>query len=70
VCDNRVLRRIFETKGDGIIATSRKLHNRVSHNLCVKPIIIRMRWAGNIAQMREKRTAVREILKKENARNA
>jgi hypothetical protein len=49
--ENRVLRRIFGTKRDGVTGGWRKLHNEELHNLYSWPSIIRiikarwMRWA-------------------------
>jgi hypothetical protein len=51
VFENRVLRRIFGPKKDGLIGMWRKLHNEELHNLYSSPSIIRiiksrrMRWA-------------------------
>jgi hypothetical protein len=42
VFENRVLRRIFEPKGDGVIGGWRKLHSEELHNLHSSPHIIRM----------------------------
>jgi hypothetical protein len=59
--ENRVLRRIFGRKRDGVTGVWRKLHNEELHNLYSSPSIIRiiksrkMRWAGHVARMREKR---------------
>jgi hypothetical protein len=56
-----VLRRIFGKKRDGVMGGWRKLHNEELHNLYSSPSIIRiiksrrMRWAGNVARMGEKR---------------
>jgi hypothetical protein len=58
-----VLRRIFGPKRDEVTGVWRKLHNDELHNLYSSPDIIRMiksrrmRWAGHIARMREKRNA-------------
>jgi hypothetical protein len=58
-----VLRRIFEPKRDEVRRGWRKLHNEELHNLYSSPSIIRMiksrkmRWAGNVARMGEKRNA-------------
>jgi hypothetical protein len=54
---NRVLRRIFGPKRDGVTGERRKLHNEELHNLYSSPSIIRiiesrgMRWAGHVARM-------------------
>jgi hypothetical protein len=61
VFENRVLRRIFGPKSDGVAGRWRKLHNEELHNLCTSPSIIRiikskrMRWAGHVERMGEKR---------------
>jgi hypothetical protein len=64
VFENRVLRGIFRPKRDEVAGGWRKLHNEV-HNLYFSPSIIRMinsrkmRWAGYVARMGEKRSAYR-----------
>jgi hypothetical protein len=61
VFENRVLRRIFGQKGVEVTGGWRKLHNEALHNLYSSPSIIRMiksrrmRWAGHVARMGEKR---------------
>jgi hypothetical protein len=56
-----VLRRISELKRVEVTEDYRKLHNEELHNLYSSPSIIRMiksrrmRWAGHVARMREKR---------------
>jgi hypothetical protein len=53
--------RTFGPKRDGVTGGWRKLHNKELHNLyCSRSIIRiiksrRMRWAGHVAQMGEKR---------------
>jgi hypothetical protein len=60
VFENRVLRRIFGPKRDGVTGGWRKLHNEKLHNLYSSPNVIRiikwrrMRWAGHVARMGEK----------------
>jgi hypothetical protein len=54
VFENRVLRRIFGPKRDGVIGGWRKLHNEELHNLYSSPRItriikLRMRWAAHVA---------------------
>jgi hypothetical protein len=55
VFENRVLRRIFGPKKDGVTGGWRKLHNEELHNLYSSTSIIRsiksrrMRWAGHVA---------------------
>ena len=59
VFENRVLRRIFRPKRDGITGEWRKLHNEELNDLYSSPIIVRviksrrMRWAGHVACMEE-----------------
>jgi hypothetical protein len=53
--------RIFGPKRDEVIREWRKLHNEEFHDLYSSPSIVRMikskrmRWAGRVARMREKR---------------
>jgi hypothetical protein len=42
VIENRVLRRIFGTKRDGVTGGWRKLHNEELHDLYSSPSIIRI----------------------------
>jgi hypothetical protein len=64
VFENRVLRRIFGPTGEW-----RKLHNELC-DLYFSPSIIRiiksrrMRWAGHVARMGEKRNAYRLLVGK------
>jgi hypothetical protein len=63
-----VLRRIFAPKRDEVRGGWRKLHNEELHNLYSPPSIIkmirsmRMRWAGHVARMGEKRNAYRILV--------
>jgi hypothetical protein len=65
VFENRVLRRIFGPKRDGVTEGWRKLYNEELYNLYSSPNIIRiiksrrMRWAGHVARMGEKRNVYR-----------
>jgi hypothetical protein len=58
---NRVLRRIFGPKRDGVTGGRIKLCNEELHKLYSSPNIIRMiksmrmRWTGNVPRMGEKR---------------
>jgi hypothetical protein len=62
--ENRVLRRMFGPKEVKVIGGWRNLHDE-HHNLYCSPSIIRiiksrrMRWAGHVAPMGEKRSAHR-----------
>jgi hypothetical protein len=68
--ENRVLRRIFGSKRDEVTREWRKLHNKELHDLYSSPSIIRvikskrMRWAGHVARMGEKRNAYRLLVGK------
>jgi hypothetical protein len=68
--ENRVLRRIFGPKRDGVTGGWRKLHNEELHNLYSSPSMIRiiksrsMRWAGRVARMGEKRNVYRLLVGK------
>ena len=61
VFENRVLRRIFGSKRDGVTGEWRKLHNEELNDLYCSPNIVwvvksrRMRWAGHVARMEEGR---------------
>jgi hypothetical protein len=65
VLENIVLRRIFGPKRDEFIRGWRKMHNEELHNLYSSTSIIRIitsrrvRWAGHVARMGEKRNAYR-----------
>jgi hypothetical protein len=68
VFEKRVLRRIFGPKRAQVTRGWRKLHNEELHNLYSSPSIIRMiktrrmRWAGDVARMGEKRNACRPLV--------
>jgi hypothetical protein len=70
VFENRVLRRIFGPKRDGVTGGWRKLYNEELHTLYSSPSIIRiiksrrMRWAGHVARMGEKRNIYRLLVGK------
>jgi hypothetical protein len=63
--ENRVLRRIFGPKTDEVTGEWRKLHNEELHDLYSSPSIIRimkarrMKWAGHVVRMGEKRNSYR-----------
>jgi hypothetical protein len=70
VFENRVIRRISGPKRDEVTGGSRKLHNEELHSLYSSPSIIRiiklrrMRRAGHVARMGEKRNAYRILVGK------
>jgi hypothetical protein len=74
VFENRVLKSIFGPKRDGVTEGWRKLHNEELHNLYFSPSIIilmksrRMRWAGHVTRMGEKRNVYRLLVGKPEGR--
>jgi hypothetical protein len=68
VFENRVLRRIFGPKRDEATGEWRRLHNEELNDLYSSPNMIRiiksrrMRWAGHVAAMGEKRGAYRILV--------
>jgi hypothetical protein len=70
VFENKVLRRIFGPKWDGVMGRWKKLHNEELHNLYSSPSIIRiiksrrMRWAGHVTPVGEKRNVYRLLVGK------
>jgi hypothetical protein len=71
VFENRKLRRIFGPNRVEVIGGWRKLHNEELHKLYCSPSIIRitksrrMRWAGHVARMGQKRNAYRILVGKQ-----
>jgi hypothetical protein len=70
VFENRVLRKIFGQKRDEVTGEWRKLHNEERRDLYSSQSIIRiiksrrLRWAGHVARMGEKRNAYRLLVGK------
>jgi hypothetical protein len=70
VFENRVLRRIFEPKRDEVTGEWRRLHNEELRDLYSSPSIIRIiksrriRSAGHVARMGEKRKTYRLLVRK------
>ena len=70
VFENRVLRRIFGPKRNVVTRKWRKLHNEELHDLYSSPNISRviksrrMRWAGDVARMGERRGLYRVLVGK------
>jgi hypothetical protein len=75
VSENRVLR-ISEPKGDEVTGEWRKLHNEELIDLYSSPNIVRviksrrMRWAGNVERMGEKRGVYRVFVRKPGVRRS
>ena len=65
--ENRVLKRIFGSKRDEVTGEWRKLRNEELYDLYSSPHIIRtiksrrMRWAGHVARMGERRGIYRVL---------
>jgi hypothetical protein len=76
VFENRVLRRIFGHKRDEATGEWRRLHNKELNDVYSSPNIIRviksrrMRWAGQVARMGEKRGAYRILVGKPEGRQS
>jgi hypothetical protein len=70
VFENRVLRSIFGQERDEVTGGWGKLYNEKLHNLYSTPSKIiaiksrRLRWAGNVARMLEKRDSYRILVEK------
>jgi hypothetical protein len=70
VFESRVLRRIFVPKRDEVTGECRKLHSEELHSLYSSQDIVRqvkswrMRWAGHVARMGEKRKLYKVLVGK------
>jgi len=68
VFENRVLRRIFGPKRDEVPREWRKVHNEELNDLYCSPNVIlviksnRIRWAGHVASIGERRGAYRDLV--------
>ena len=68
VLENRGLRRIFVPKGDEVTRKCRKLNKGKLNDLYCSPTIVRviksrrMRWAGHLARMGERRCVYRVLV--------
>ena len=68
--ENRVLRRVFGPRRDEVAGEWRKLHNEELNDLYSTPNIVlvikprRMRWAGHVARMEERRGVYRVLVGK------
>jgi hypothetical protein len=61
--ENKVLKKMFGPEGDGVMGVRGKLHNEELHDL-YSSSSRRMRWAGHVARMGEKRNACRLMVGK------
>ena len=67
---NRVLGIMFGPKRDEVTGEWRKLHNGELNDLYSSPNVVRviklrrMRWAGHVARMEERRVAYRALVRK------
>jgi len=74
VSENRMLRRIFEPKRDEVTGERRKLHNEELNDLNSSPVVVwviksrRMRWAGHVARMVERRGVYMVLVEKPEGR--
>jgi hypothetical protein len=74
VFKNRVVRRIFRPKRDEVTGEWKRLHNKELYALYSSPNIIRviksrrLRWAGHVAHMGERRGAYRALVGKPEGR--
>ena len=68
--ENRVLRRIFGPKGDKVTGEWGKLHNEELDDVYFSPNLVqaikfsRIRWAGYVENMRERRSVCRVLVVK------
>jgi len=75
VLESRVLRRVFGPKRDEVKGKWRKLHNEELNDLYCSPNIVRliksrrMRWAGHVARMGERRGVYRDLVWKPEGRD-
>jgi len=70
VSENRVLRRLFWPKGNEVTGERKRLRNKKLNDLYSSPKIIRviksrrMKWAGHVARMGERRGVYRLLVGK------
>jgi len=70
VFENRVLRKVFRPKREEVTGEWRRLHNEERNYLYCSPNIVRviksrrMRWAGHVAFVEEKRGVYRVLVGK------
>jgi hypothetical protein len=74
VFENRVLKRVFGPKRNEVTGEWRRLHNKELYALYSSPNIIlvitsrRLRWAGHVAHMWERRGEIRALVGKPDGR--
>jgi len=74
--ENRVLRRIFGPKRDGVAGEWRELRNEELNGLYSSPNIVwvmksrRMKWAGHLAHVRKRRGVYRVLVWKTEGKRA
>jgi hypothetical protein len=74
VFENRVLKRIFGNKRHEVKGEQRRLHNKELYALYSSPNVIwviksrRLRWAGHVARIGERRGAYRALVRKHEGR--
>jgi hypothetical protein len=74
VLENRVLRRICRPKRDEVRGEWRRLHNKELYALYSSPNIVqviksrKMRWAGHVTRIGERRGAYRVLVRKPEGR--
>jgi hypothetical protein len=76
VFESRVLRRIFGPKREEVMREWRKLHNDELNDLRSSPNIVwviksrRMRWAGHVASIEERKDTCRVLVGKSEGKRA
>jgi hypothetical protein len=76
VFENKVLRRIFGPKRDEVTGEWRRLHNKELYAVYSSPNIIRfiksrrLRWAGHVARMGQRRGAYKALVWKPEGRRS
>jgi hypothetical protein len=73
VFENRVLRRIFGPKRDGVTGDWKKIHNEELHDLHASPNITRVikskRWVEHVARMAKRRVSYGDLVAETNGKS-